>query len=138
MDSVTNTELVRRFFDEALNKGDWAALDQLVAEDYVEHELVPGLPPVRDSLKRKYDTLRTGCPDLRFTVEELLAAGDRVAARVTVQGTNTQPFLGRPATGRAFAAAKHSLFRIAGGRIVEHWGVFDQLAMLSQLGAGPQ
>jgi steroid delta-isomerase-like uncharacterized protein len=128
-------EVVRRFFTEALSHGDWETLDALVAEDYEEHEIVPGLPPVRDSLKRKYDMLRDGHPDLSFAVEELLSAGDRVVARVTVSGTNTRPFLGRPATAKAFAADKVSIFRIVDGRIAEHWGVFDQMSMLAQLGA---
>ena len=60
---------------------------------------------------------------------------DRVAVRVTVRGTHDGAFLGRPATGRAFAVSAVGIFRIRAGRIVEHWGVFDQLAMLSQLGA---
>lgn len=135
--STDNETIVRRFFTDALSHADWDLLDTLVAADYREHEIVPGLPPVRDSLKQKYDLLRQGCPDLRFEVEELLASGDRVAARVTVRGTNTAPFLGHPATGRAFAADKLSIFRIAGGQIVEHWGVFDQMAMLVQLGLFP-
>lgn len=134
---TTHKALVHRFFAEALSQADWPLLDTLVAPTYIEHELVPGLLPVRDSLKQKYELLRQGCPDLRFEVEELLTSGDRVTARVTVRGTNTAPFLGRAATGRAFAADKLSVFRIAGGQIVEHWGVFDQLAMLVQLGQFP-
>jgi len=134
---ILNETLVRRFFADALSRADWALLDTLVAADYQEHELVPGLPPVRDSLKQKYDLLRQGCPDLRFEVEELLTNDDRVTARVTVHGTNTEAFLGRPATGRAFSADKVSVFRIANGQIVEHWGVFDQMAMLVQLGQFP-
>lgn len=134
---MQNETIVRRFFTEALSHADWALLDTLVAPDYQEHEIVPGLAPVRDSLKQKYNLLRQGCPDLRFEVEELLSSADRVTARVTVRGTNSQPFLGRPATGRSFAADKLSIFRIAGGQIVEHWGVFDQMAMLVQLGQFP-
>lgn len=137
MATTHNETLVRRFFEEALSRADWVTLDALVDPGYVEHEVVPNIPPVRDGLKQKYDLLRTGCPDLRFEVEDLLAAGDRVAARVTVRGTNTAPFMGRPPTGSSFTVAKVSFFRIAEGRIVEHWGVFDQLAMLAQLGVGP-
>jgi predicted ester cyclase len=135
--TTPNETIVRRFFTDALSHADWALLDTLVAVIYREHEIVPGLPPVRDSLKQKYDLLRQGCPDLRFEVDELLTSGDRVSARVTVHGTNTAPFLGRPATGRAFTADKLSIFRINDGQIVEHWGVFDQMAMLVQLGQFP-
>lgn len=138
MNSAPAQQLVRRFFEDALSCGDWDVLDVVAAEDYVEHEIVPGLPPVRDSLKRKYNLLRAGHPDLTFIVDDIFAADDRVVARVTVRGRNSLPFMGRPASGREFAADKVSIFRVAGGRIVEHWGVFDQMAMLAQLGAlGP-
>ena len=93
------------------------------------------IPATWAGLRQKYELLRSGCPDLRFVVEDLVSAGDRVAARVTVRGTHTQPFLGRAPSGRQMAAGKHSFFRIAGGQIVEHWGVFDQFAMMAQLGA---
>ena len=81
--------------------------------------------------------LRAGFPDFGFTVEDLFSAGDRVAARVTVRGTHDGDFMGRlaQAAGQQFAVASVGIFRIANGRIAEHWGVFDQLAMLGQLGA---
>lgn len=131
--STSNEALVRRYFEQALSHADWSALDALVAGDYVDHEAVPNIPPTREGLKHKYELLRGGCPDLRFVVEDLVSSGDRVAARVTVHGTHTQPFLGRAPTGRQMAAGKYSIFRVAGGRLVEHWGVFDQLAMMAQL-----
>ena len=135
MSTPINEALVRRYFEQALSRADWEALDALVAGDYVDHEAVPNIPPTRAGLKQKYELLRGGCPDLRFVIEDLVSAGDRVAARVTVRGTHTQPFLGRAPTGRQMAAGKHSIYRIADGQIVEHWGVFDQVTMMAQLGA---
>lgn len=129
-----NLSVVRDFFAGALNRADWVLLERLVSAHYREHEIVPGLAPVRDSLKTKYELLRQGCPDLRFEVHELFGRKDRVVARLTVSGTNSEPFMGRPATGRRFAVDKISIFRLQGGKIVEHWGVFDQMAMLGQLG----
>jgi steroid delta-isomerase-like uncharacterized protein len=79
--------------------------------------------------------LRAGFSDFRFTIEDLFGAEDRVAARVTMRGTHDGEFMGRPASGRSFALTSVGIFRIADGRIAEHWGVFDQLAMLGQLGA---
>src|SRR5581483_1990025 len=104
MSIVLGEALVRHYYEEALSQADWAALDAVVAPSFVEHEIVPGIPPTRAGLKQKYDLLRTGCPDLRFIVEEIFSAGPRVAARVTVRGTNTGPFMGRVPSGRAFAA----------------------------------
>lgn len=130
----TSEALVTAYYS-ALTDDRLEALDTLVANDFEEHELVSGLPPTRDGLKQKYALLRSGFPNLRFTVEDLLQSDHRVAVRVTVRGTHDGAFLGRPATGRAFAVSAVGIFRIRAGRIVEHWGVFDQLAMLSQLGA---
>lgn len=134
---TSNESLVRRYYEEALSRADWAVLEKIIAPGFVEHEIVPNISPTRDGLKQKYTLLRSGCPDLRFVVEDLFGKDDRVAARVSVLGTNTQPFLGRPASGRSFTASTMSIFRLTGGQIVEHWGVFDQLAMMSQLGALP-
>jgi len=134
---TTAEALVRRYYEEALSEANWSALDMLVAPEFIEHEVVPGIPPTRDGLKQKYDLLRGGCPDLGFTVEELLSAGGRVAARVTVRGCNTGPFMGRSPSGRSFAAATVGFFRVEDGKIAEHWGVFDQLAMIGQLGLFP-
>ena len=132
--STANEALVRRYFEGALSHADWGALDALVAADYVDHEAVPNIPPTREGLKQKYELLRSRCPDLRFVAEDLVSSGDRVAARVTVRGTHTQSFLNRVPTGRQMVAGKHSIFRIADGRLVEHWGLFDQMAMIAQLG----
>ena len=127
--------LVRRYYEEALNPGSFDRLDDLLTDDFVDHEELRGIPPTRDGLQQKYTTLRAGFPDFGFTVEDLFSAGDRVAARVTVRGTHDGEFMGRPATGQRFAVTSVGIFRIVNGRIGEHWGVFDQLAMLGQLGA---
>jgi len=127
--------LVRRYYEEALNLGRFDRLDDLLTEEFVSHEELRGIPPTRDGLKQKYTMLRAGFSDFAFTMEDLFSAEDRVAARVTVRGAHDGEFMGRPATGRSFAVTSVGIFRISDGRIAEHWGVFDQLAMLGQLGA---
>ena len=127
--------LVRRYYEEALNLGRFDRLKDLLTDEFVDHEELRGIPPTRDGLEQKYTLLRAGFSDFGFTIEDLFSAEDRVAARVTVRGTHDGEFMGRPATGRSFAVTSVGVFRIAGGRIAEHWGVFDQLAMLGQLGA---
>jgi steroid delta-isomerase-like uncharacterized protein len=129
--------LVRQYYDEALSTGKLERLNTLVAEEFVDHEQLLGIPPTRTGLKQKYTLLRTGFPDLRFVVEVLMCVGEQVAARVTVRGTHTGEFMGRPPTGRTFAVTSIGIFRLAGGHIIEHWGVFDQPGMLAQLGAFP-
>ena len=127
--------LVRRYYEEALNLGRFDRLDDLLTEEFVSHEELRGIPPTRDGLKQKYTMLRAEMSEFGFTNEDLFSAEDRVAARVTVRGTHDGEFMGRPATGRSFAVTSVGIFRITDGRIAEHWGVFDQLAMLGQLGA---
>ena len=127
--------LVRRYYEEALNLGRFDRLDDLLTEEFVSHEELRGIPPTRDGLKQKYTMLRAGFSDFAFTIEDLFSAEDRVAARLTVRGTHDGEFMGRPATGRSFTVTSVGIFRITDGRIAEHWGVFDQLAMLGQLGA---
>jgi len=137
MNPQTAVTLIRRYYEQALTHADWATLDAITTPAFVEHEILPNIPPTVAGLKQKYDLLRTGFPDLNFTIEDILTASDRVAVRVTVRGTHTGMFMGRPATGRVFAVTSVSIFRIASDRIVEHWGVFDQMAMLAQLGTFP-
>ena len=128
-------DLVRRYYDESLNPGRFELLDELLTVDFVDHEKLRGIPPTRDGLKQKYALLRSGFSDFGFTVEDLFSTGDRVAVRLTVRGTHDGGFMGRPPTGQQCVVASVGIFRSADGGLVEHWGVFDQLAMLGQLGA---
>ena len=137
MSIPANEALVRQYYDEALSTGNLDRLDELVAEDFVDHEQLLNIPSTRTGLKQKYTLLRTGFPDLHFVVEDLFGVGEQVAARVTVRGTHTAEFMGRPPTGRTFAVTSVGIFRFVEGLIAEHWGVFDQMGMLAQLGALP-
>ena len=65
--------LVRRYYEEALNPGSFDRLDDLLTDDFVDHEELRGIPPTRDGLKQKYSMLRAGFPDFGFTVEDLSA-----------------------------------------------------------------
>ncbi len=137
MPGQSGTALVRRYYDDALTPANWQALEQLVAPDFVEHEALWGIPATRDGLRQKYELLRSGFPDLRFHVEDLLMDGDKVVARVSVSGTHSRPFMGQPPTGHHFSVTSLNIFRIHNGQIVEHWGVFDQMGMLAQLHVFP-
>ena len=87
--------LVRSYYQEALNLGRFDRLDDLLAEEFLDHEELRGIPPTRDGVNQKYRMLRAG-----FTIEDLFSAGDRVAARVTVRGAMTvSSWAGRPRGG---------------------------------------
>jgi predicted ester cyclase len=92
------------------------------------------MPNTREGLKRTILGLRAAIPDLRFTLDEIVVAGDKVWARMTAYGTNTGPFMGRPPTGKPYTITVIDICRFADGKIVEHWGVPDRFAMLDQLG----
>jgi steroid delta-isomerase-like uncharacterized protein len=136
MSPFTNEMHLRQYY-EALSTGNLNDLDNLVSEEFVDHEQLLGIPATRAGLQQKYILLRAGFPDLHFVVEDLMCVREQVAVRVTVRGTHAAAFMGRPPTGRTFSVTSMGIFRFAGGRITEHWGVFDLIAMLTQLGAFP-
>lgn len=132
-----NKTLARRLYDEVLNRGNLAVVDELVAPDLVDHEAGPGAPPGADTLKAFAAALRIGFPDRRIVVEEVIAEGDLVASRFTLTGTNTGDFMGMPATGRPVSVQGVDIMRFRDGKVVEHWGITDELALLQQLGHLP-
>ena len=136
MATAENTALVRRLIDELINGGDLAVADELFAADFVYR--APGME-VRgpDGMRQVFAMLRGAFPDWHETVEDLIAEGDRVVFRVTGRGTHRGAFFGIPPTGKAVAMVGIDIVRVAGGRLAEHWAVFDQLGLMQQLGAIP-
>jgi predicted ester cyclase len=139
--SAANKELVRRHFEELFNRGNLAAADELVARDYVEHAVAPfgrdepGQVDGPEAMRRTVEWLRAQFPDVRMTIEEIVAEGDTVAARVLSEGTNLGPLNGVvPPTGRRFTARQSHWFRVAGGKLAEHWATRDDLTTMLQLG----
>ncbi len=127
--------LARRLFEEVLNTGTFTPLDELFADDYVNY--FPGTPAALDrpAWEQTITMFRTAFPDLHFTVEEVLADGERVAVTFTVQGTHQGEFHGIAPTGHRMTLACQALFRLANGKIVEDRPIFDRLDLLEQLGA---
>lgn len=127
--------LVRRVYEEGLNQGNFAVLDEVLADDLAEHSLFPGQATGRESFTRRFTLVRTAFPDATMTVEDAMADGDKVICRWTLRGTHTGPFASLPPTGRSVEISGINIARIAGGKIVEHWASFDHLGLLQQLGA---
>ena len=134
-----NKEAARRIYEEALNKRDLELLDQLVAPDYIEHDPLPGQGTGLEGVKDRYRMIIEAL-DPTFTIEDMIAEGDKVVVRWTNSGTNVGDFLGIPATGRSFSIAGIDVYRLAGGKLAEHWHVVDMFAQMQQLGLlpGPQ
>jgi len=130
-----NKALYRRTFEEVFNQGNLALVDDLVAPDYLNHEVLPGMNNRGpDSTRQVVTMLRTAFPDLHFTIEDLVAEGDTVAGRVTMSGTHLGPFQGIAPTGRSFQQAHMHFVRFRDGKAIEHRAVRDDLGVMRQLG----
>src|SRR5512144_2706877 len=91
---------IRRLYD-LINAGDIDGFGGQLAEDFVEHEELPGIPPTKDGVVQYFKLMLAAFPDLRMAVEDVIANGDRAVARVTVSGANTGEFMGMPPTGKS-------------------------------------
>jgi steroid delta-isomerase-like uncharacterized protein len=135
MSTERNKALVCRLVDEAQTKGNLEVIDELLADDFVDHTPLPGLPPNRDGIKVLFGMLRAAFPDLQVTIDEQLADGERVATRKTFRGTHLGELMGAPGSGRPVAFEVIDILTVREGKIAEHRVVFDQLGLQQQLGA---
>jgi steroid delta-isomerase-like uncharacterized protein len=134
MSTEENKTIVRQYLEEAWNQGNLTILDELMSPDYTRY--MSGQAPLdRESQKRRIASFRQALPDVRLTLEDLVAEGDRVVFRITLQGTQLGTLMGVPPTGKAVTIAAIDIARLEGGKIVEHWGQMDTYGLLQQLGA---
>jgi steroid delta-isomerase-like uncharacterized protein len=123
---------------ELINAGDLDGFARHLADDVVEHEELPGLAATKDGILAFFRMQLAAFPDMRMDVQDVVASGDKVVARVRYTGTNRGDFMGAPATGRSVDAQLIDIFRFGDdGLVHEHWGVMDQLTMMQQLGLVP-
>jgi steroid delta-isomerase-like uncharacterized protein len=136
MSSDDNKRLVRTFAD-CINARKLEEALTLLGADYVEHAAYPALPSGVEAARAFFTMLLAAFPDARTTVLDAIAEGDKVVLRASTEGTHKGQFLGIPPTGRRAKWSFIDIHRIAGGKIVEHWGESDQLNLLQQLGLVP-
>jgi predicted ester cyclase len=123
---------------ERINAGDIAGFGDLVADDFVERQGGPGLPPTKEGTLEFFRILLAAFPDMRMDVEDLIASGDKTVARVKVTGTHKGEFMGvRPAGTRVEVQLIDIMRFDDAGLVCEHWGVADLLSLMQQLGAVP-
>ena len=138
MSTEQNKALARQLVEELINQGNISVIDELLIPDFVEHEeLPPGIPSGREAPNAMFAMLRSAFPDLKATIEHLIAEGDEVVLHMTWTGTHEGEFMGIPPTGKSISINVIDILRIAGGKFVEHWGVMDSMAMMQQLGVVP-
>jgi steroid delta-isomerase-like uncharacterized protein len=132
MDLRDNEELVRRFIGEVFVEGRIESVGELVAEDFVSHTFGPsgfGKGDLKDAAARMAGALA----DVEFQIDDVIAQHDRVAVRLTASATQVGELMGLPPSGRRYTIGEIHIFRIAAGRIAEHWHQHDRAGMLRQL-----
>lgn len=134
-----NKAIARRWNSEIFGGGNLddalAAADRLVAADFVDHATPPGLAPGLAGLKQQIAIFYTAFPDIGSATDDVIAEGDKVVVRWHGWGTQRGDFFGLPASGRSGTTTGIHIFRIAAGKIVEHWSNSDDLGMMQQLTA---
>lgn len=130
--------LTRRFIDEVANQGEFDVIDELFHDDFVEHEeLPPGVPAGKEAPRFLFAMMHSAFSDFRYEVEDMIQEGDKVVIRARFSGTHDGgDFMGIPPSGNRFDIAIIDIMEFDGERIVGHWGVMDNAAMMEQLGAG--
>ncbi len=137
MSVENNRATVKRYYDEVFNGHNAELIDLLAVEDYVENDPFAGQGNGRSDLKARVEAILGAFNPVRFTVEDIVAEGDRVVVRWSQVGTQSGPFMGMPPTGREYRINGIDVHALREGRMAEHWHVVDQLGLLQQLGAIP-
>jgi steroid delta-isomerase-like uncharacterized protein len=140
MSTEENKAIARRWAEEVWSKGNVDLIYELVPPDYIDHD--PAVPEgvVRgpDGVKHYIEEFREAFPDMRLTVEDQVAEGDKVLTRWTARGTHQGEFMGIPASGNRLEMGGMSLDSFSEGRFVESWESYDALGMMRQIGALPE
>lgn len=134
MSTEENKALMRRWLEEVANAQKLEAVDEVFAPTFVDHAALPDQPPGSAGIKWFLSIIWAAFPDWHYTIEDLIAEGDKVVARVTVRGTHQGDFLGIPSTGKQATMTEIQIVRVAFGQIVDMWANVDLLGMLQQLG----
>jgi steroid delta-isomerase-like uncharacterized protein len=129
-----NVALVKRFFADVWNKGNLDLVDEYLAQNYVDNNQPPGTPRGHKGYKATVNMFHTAFPDIRFTLDQVLAENDRVAFRLTGRGTHKGNFMGIPPTGKQVSFGSMTFIRIEDGKVAERWGIIDIPGLMQQLG----
>jgi len=135
---MDNSTTMQRTYD-LINNGDIDGFGELLADGFVEHDEVPGLPPTKEGVLELFRGYRAAFPDIHLEAIEILSCGDRTVARVKVTGTQDGEFMSMPPSGHSVDVQMIDIMRFdEAGLVCDHWGVVDMLSMLQQLGALPE
>jgi steroid delta-isomerase-like uncharacterized protein len=128
-----DNKTITRDFYAALTEGRFDAVEAILAEDFIEHEETPTDADGRDGVRELFQMMHDAFTDFAITIEDMVAEGDKVFVRATLQGIQRAEFLGIPSKGKPMLVPVADVMRFADGRIVEHWGLMDTGQMMEQL-----
>jgi|SRR5215211_5637703 len=140
MSAEQNKTNFKRLYDEVFNQGNLDVANELIGSNVVEHQQQPGVDPAAagpELVKQIARFYRSAFPDLQIVVNDLIAEGDRVAARVSIIGTHQGEMMSIPPTGRRVEVSSIDIIRFEDGKAAEHWGETDIITMMKQLGVVP-
>jgi steroid delta-isomerase-like uncharacterized protein len=137
MGEAENKEFFTRYIETIFNDGRHELLGEFVAADAVDHDPLPGTEgmPILEGLTAFLDMRRQAFPDFKYTIEDVLAEGDKVFGRLTMHGTHQGGCLGNSPSGAQVEMKVMTLVRLQDGKIIEHWGRPDMISLLRQIGA---
>ncbi len=128
-----NKSVVLEFVDRLINRADASVADELLAPNFVDHDAPPGQACGPEGVKATCEAVGRVLTGMRATVEDIIAEGDRVVARIRAEATHAGPFLGFPATGKRLEWSAIGIYRLAGGKIAERWGLPDTRSLMRQM-----
>jgi predicted ester cyclase len=131
-----NKVVARAVIDRIFMHQEDAAIDELIATDFQPHTFGP-MPSGREGLRAGMRRAGSGLSDVRFTIDDMIAEGDRVAVRLTTTARQTGTFMGLEPTGNRYSIQEIHIFRMRDGQVIEHWHEFDKMALLQQLKGEP-
>lgn len=137
MPAGENKAIIRRAYEELWNERNVGVVDELVAEDFLNHAAPPDRRRGRQGLKDVVRMFASAFPDFRYEVEDVIAEGEKVAVRDVFRGTHEGDFMGIPATGNRVSMEAIHIYRFSEGKLAEHWVARDDLGMMRQLGVVP-
>ncbi len=135
--SSRNQQTILAFIEDVLNRGRFERMNDLVLENFIELDPLPGQQQGREGLKGVLLKFRSAFPDIHWTVSEQICEGDKVVTRFTWTGTHRDTFLGIPASGRRVEVKGVVIDRLEAGKMADSRILMDTLGMMQQLGVIP-
>jgi len=135
--SIEENKAIVRSYTELTNARDLEGAFAHFSPSFFDHAVRPGMPTGIEGVRLFFNMLFTAFPDLRATIQDIIAEGDKVVDRMTCEGTHQGMFMGAQPTGKHVKWSYIDINRIVDGKVVEHWAEVDTMGIMQQLGLVP-